>query len=183
MKLKPFDESETHREIRPYDGVYPEVFRILREYIEQRVDTVELFHIGSTAIPDLRGKPMVDIAAVSRHADLRREQARLEQLGFHRRAVWVDRDDKPYVCASIEVAGATYNININICRKNDLVHRDSLEFAEILNDRPDLRRKYEAAKDRAHSVAPTDAETYNREKASVIEEIHRAHASRIGKNG
>ena len=177
MKLYPFDEGETHREIRPYDNVYREVFLKVRDYVESQIDSVELFHIGSTAIPDLRGKPMVDIAAVSTHENLRAEQGRFEQLGFHRRAVWVDRDDKPYVCGSTKAAGSRYNINIHICRRNDPVHRDSLEFIEILNSRPDLRRKYEYAKDRAHSVAPTDPEAYNREKASIIQEIHQANAS------
>lgn len=177
MKLGPFDESESHREVRPYDTIYRDIFLKVSNYVESRLGTVELFHIGSTAIADLRGKPMVDIAAVSTHENLRVEQVRFEELGFHRRAVWVDRDDKPYVCGSIREAGVRYNINIHICRRNDPVHRDSLDFIEILTHRPDLRRKYEDAKDRAHSVAPTDPEAYNREKASIIQEIREVYAS------
>lgn len=172
MKIDRFDESSVHREIRPYDAVYRTVFVRVQEHVLSRVETVELIHIGSTAIPDLRGKPMVDIVAITTQEDLRAAQKEFEKLGFHRRDVWVDRDDKPYVCGSVKVEAKTYNVNIHICHRNDPVHRDSLAFMEILNRRPDLRRKYEDAKDRAHSKDPANAEVYNREKESVIREIH-----------
>jgi len=126
----------------------------------------------AVAIPELRGKPMLDIAAVTTHPDLRAAQREFEALGFHRRDVWVDRDDKPYVCGSVEVGEKVYNINLHICHRNDSVHKDSLAFMEILNRRPDLRRKYEETKDRAHSIDPANPEIYNREKEAVIREIH-----------
>ena len=37
---------------------------------------------------------------------------------------------------------------------------------------PDLRRRYEAAKDRAHAIDPVNADIYNREKEAVIRLIH-----------
>jgi hypothetical protein len=51
--------------------------------------------VESTAVPDLRGKPMLDIATVTNRKNLRAEQEEFERLGFQRRDVWVDRDDKP----------------------------------------------------------------------------------------
>jgi GrpB-like predicted nucleotidyltransferase (UPF0157 family) len=173
MKIGPFDESLAHREIVPYEPVYRDIFRDLRQYIETRLGTVELCHIGSTAIPDLRGKPMLDIAALTTREDLRAVQKEIERLGFHRRDVWVDRDDKPYVCGSVDVNGKTYNINVHICRPNDPVHKDSLRFIAILNKDPSLRRRYEAVKDRAHSIDPVNPDVYNREKEAVIKEIHK----------
>ena len=65
-----------------------------------------------------------------------------------------------------------FNINVHICHRSDPVHKDSLAFIGILNQRPDLRRRYEQAKDRAHSIDPTNPEVYNRAKETVIKEIH-----------
>ena len=174
MKIGPFDESLSQREIVPYRTVYRELFRAVRELILATNPTIELVHIGSTAIPDLRGKPMLDIVAITGETDLRAVQQQFVRLGFHRRDVWVDRDDKPYVCGSVSHAGTTLNVNVHICRRNDPVHVDSVAFIEILNRRPDLRRQYEEAKDRAHAIDPADPEIYNREKEAVIMEIHRA---------
>ncbi|QNK66638.1 GrpB family protein [Variovorax sp. PAMC26660] len=172
MKIDTFDESLAHRNILPYDPVYTDVFAQVRQYVQEHLAGVELVHIGSTAIRGLRGKPMVDIAAITGRQDLRAEQAEFERLGFHRRAVWVDKDEKPYVCACVQHNGRGFNINIHICHRGDPVHKDSLAFMEILGRRPDLRRKYEEAKDRAHTIDPVNPEVYNREKDAVIKEIH-----------
>ena len=172
MKIESFDHDLSHREILPYDEVYRELFRALRDHVEPQIPTVELIHIGSTAIADLRGKPMLDVVAISLLPNLRDEQAAFLRLGFHRRDVWVDRDDKPYVCGSTRYRGKIYNLNVHICHRGDPVHALSLEFIEVLNRRPDLRRKYEQAKDRAHAIDPADPEVYNREKEAVILEIH-----------
>jgi GrpB-like predicted nucleotidyltransferase (UPF0157 family) len=171
MKIDPFDEALDQRRILPYDPAYREIFSMLRAYVEDRLEGVELVHIGSTAVADLRGKPMLDAVAITSREDLRAAQAELERLGFHRRAVWVDRDDKPYVCGSVRHAGRRFNVNVHVCRRNDPVHRDSIAFIEVLERRPDLRRRYEQAKDRAHSIDPANPEIYNREKEALIREI------------
>uniref|UniRef100_UPI000D3C50F9 GrpB family protein n=1 Tax=unclassified Variovorax TaxID=663243 RepID=UPI000D3C50F9 len=172
MIPSPFDESPEQRHILPYDPVYAEVFAQLRQYVEPRLHGVTLVHIGSTAVVGLRGKPMVDVAAVTREPDLRAAQARFEALGFHRRAVWTDKDEKPYVCGSVAHAGRRFNVNLHICHHGDPVHKDSLAFIDILARRPDLRSRYEQAKDRAHAIDPVNPEVYNREKEAVIREIH-----------
>src|SRR5262245_46584611 len=112
MQIEAFDEDLRHREIVPYSPVYAELFASLRQYAQSQLEAVELIHIGSTAITDLRGKPMLDIVAVTKRKDLRAEQQAFIALGFHRRTVWIDRDDKPYVCGSVN-HGRRFNINIH----------------------------------------------------------------------
>jgi GrpB-like predicted nucleotidyltransferase (UPF0157 family) len=182
MKINPFDESPDHRNILPYDPAYAEVFAQVQRYVQERLEGVALVHIGSTAIRGLRGKPMVDIAAITQAENLRAAQQAFEALGFHRRAVWVDKDEKPYVCGRIAHDARTFNINIHICHHGDPVHADSLAFIDILERRPDLRTRYEEAKDRAHAIDPVNPEIYNREKAAVIQEIHAQieHAEKQG---
>ncbi|SCX52664.1 GrpB family protein [Variovorax sp. EL159] len=172
MKVNAFDEGLEHRHILPYDPAYASVFAQVQRYVHENLESVALIHIGSTAIHGLRGKPMVDIAAITREQNLRATQTEFERLGFHRRAVWVDRDEKPYVCGCVQHNGRNYNINIHICHHGDPVHKDSLAFMDILQRRPDLRRRYEEAKDRAHMIDPVNPEVYNLEKEAVIKEIH-----------
>ena len=171
MQIEAFDEGLDHRNILAYDPAYAEVFAKVREHVQARLPGVELVHIGSTAIVGLRGKPMIDMAAITARENLREEQALFERIGFHRRPVWVDRDEKPYVCACVLHGGRRFNLNIHICHRGDPVHKDSLAFMDILGRRPDLRRKYEEAKDRAHAVDPANPQIYNREKEAVIREI------------
>ncbi|MDM0006664.1 GrpB family protein [Variovorax sp. J22G73] len=171
MKIDAFDESLQQRNIVPYSPAYAEVFARVQRHVENRLERIELVHIGSTAIAGLRGKPMVDAAAIAGAQDLRAVQREFERLGFHRRPVWVDTDEKPYVCASVVHEGRRFNINIHVCHRGDPVHVDSLAFMKILNERADLRAKYEAAKDHAHEIDPVNPEVYNRAKEGVIKEI------------
>ncbi len=171
MKLLAFDEGLDQRHILPYDAAYAEVFAQVQRYVQAHLEGVELMHIGSTAIVGLRGKPMVDIAAITQRENLRVAQAEFKALGFHRRPVWVDTDEKPYVCASVLHDGRRFNVNLHICHRGDPVHVDSLAFMDVLERRPDLRKKYEEAKDRAHGIDPGDPQIYNREKEAVIREI------------
>lgn len=96
MVVDTFDEGLEHRNILPCDPTYSDVFARVQRYVHENLESVELVHIGSTAIRDLRGKPMVDIAAITSRENLRTAQEEFERLGFHRRAVWVDKDEKPY---------------------------------------------------------------------------------------
>lgn len=171
MKLERFDEGLHHRHIVAYDPVYKEVFVEVRDLVHGLLEGVELVHIGSTAIDGLRGKPMIDVVGITERQDLREEQSAFERLGFHRRPVWVDKDEKPYVCACVVHAGRRFNVNVHICHRGDPVHKGSLDFMEILSRRADLRQKYEEAKDRAHAIDPGDPQVYNKEKEAVIREI------------
>jgi len=78
MKIEPFDEGLDQRNIVAYDPAYAEVFAAAREYVQARLPAVELVHIGSTAIVGLRGKPMIDTAAITTRENLREEQAQFE---------------------------------------------------------------------------------------------------------
>ena len=139
--------------------------------MRSRLTGVELIHIGSSAIPGLLGKPVVDAAAITARSDLREEQRSFECRGFQHRAVWVDNDDKPYVCGSVRHDGRFFNVNVHICHRGDPLHTDSIAFVEILTQRADRRRRYESAKDRAHAIAPLNPEIYDRAKEGVIRAI------------
>ena len=168
--IHPFDESLEHRRVLPYNPKYTEIYQAVKILVETRCDGVEVVHIGSTAVDDLRGKPMVDLLAVTGDPELRRVQAALEMVGFHRRAVWTDTDDKPYVCGSVR-RGGVFNVNIHVCNENSPRHHGLVQFRDILRNHEQARRRYEKAKDDAHSVSPGDAEAYNEAKAPVIRAI------------
>jgi GrpB-like predicted nucleotidyltransferase (UPF0157 family) len=92
MQIDPFDESLIHRKILSHDPAYRDMFRRVQEHVQRNLKTVELIRIGSPAIPDLRGKPMVDITAVTNRADLRRTAGVSESAST---AGMYGVDDKP----------------------------------------------------------------------------------------
>ena len=167
--IHPFDESLEHRRVLPYNPKYTEIYQAVKILVETRCDGVEFVHIGSTAVDDLRGKPMVDLLAVTGDPELRRVQAALEMVGFHRRAVWTDTDDKPYVCGSVRRSGGVFNVNIHVCNENSPRHHGLVKFRDILRNHEQARRRYEKAKDDAHSVSPGDARRITKQRRRSFE--------------
>lgn len=168
MNVLPFDEDQRHRALVPYDPVYGEVYRLVAGYILESLPQVEVVHVGSTAIPGIRGKPMIDMLVVTEESDLRQVQSSLLDIGFHRRSVWTDMDEKPYVCGSVAMPTGRYNVNLHICRRDDENHNGLVEFRDYLNNNELSRNEYDAAKLAAHTASPRDAKGYNEAKEPVI---------------
>jgi GrpB-like predicted nucleotidyltransferase (UPF0157 family) len=71
----------------PYDPEWPAAFALLRDRIAPVLGElgVGIEHVGSTAVPGLDAKPIIDIDVVIRHADdLPEVAARLATLGYTR---------------------------------------------------------------------------------------------------
>ena len=69
----------------PYDPTWPATFALLRDRVAPVLGelAVGIEHVGSTAVPGLDAKPIIDIDVVIRHADdLPEVAARLATLGY-----------------------------------------------------------------------------------------------------
>ncbi len=72
-------------EVVPYDPAWPATFEALRDRLAPalRELAVGIEHVGSTAVPGLDAKPIVDIDVVIRHAgDFEATAQRLASLGY-----------------------------------------------------------------------------------------------------
>jgi GrpB-like predicted nucleotidyltransferase (UPF0157 family) len=159
------------RELHPYDHNWPVVYQVLRRHIDQNMRDVSIEHIGSTAVPGLKSKSMIDLLVVTRRQDLQEVKRALLTLGFHEREVWVDTPDKPYVCGSIDYEGKTHDINVHICPLNSATHVNALRFRDALRRDADLRQEYESIKTRAVQEVGTQPEAYNEFKARFIQRV------------
>ena len=78
-------EAEAARTIAKLKGILGDV-------------AVDIQHVGSTAIPAIHAKPIVDIAvAVRSFAEINAKQAELEARGFYRRS-WNDEGQELFAC-------------------------------------------------------------------------------------
>src|ERR1700680_2575722 len=69
----------------PYDPAWPAAFELLRDRMAPVLGelAVGIEHVGSTAVPGLDAKPILDIDVVIRHADdFAAAAARLATLGY-----------------------------------------------------------------------------------------------------
>ncbi len=147
---------------------------------------VDIQHVGSTAIPAICAKPIVDIAvAVRCFDDINAMQAELEARGFYRRS-WNDEDQELFACGSYyNGTGDKQTHFIHVVLADGAEWRNYLNFRDYLNAFPAEAKAYEALKLSLAAVNPEDAgrEKYTSGKHDFVREmLRKAEAWRQTKN-
>jgi len=171
------------RQIVPYDPNWPNIYKKVKEYITNSLPDVSIEHIGSTAVPGLNSKHMVDLLVIASNQDLQILKKSLTRLGFHERDIWVDTDEKPYVGGSLTYDGRDYDINLHICRIGSQTHVQTLWFRDALLRDAKLCRKYEQLKHKAIENAGTDPKSYNDFKSGFILEVIESQNKALNSDG
>jgi GrpB-like predicted nucleotidyltransferase (UPF0157 family) len=157
-----------HVVIAPYDPTWParanEESARLIEALGANVRRVE--HIGSTSVPGLAAKPVIDLMPlVTSIEDLERDRTRIESLGY----AWHGEfgiEGRRY-CTVTNSAGVRL-INLHAFQEDSPHVLRHLAFRNYLRAHPDVAREYENEKRRAASLHPNDSRAYNDEKFSWV---------------
>jgi GrpB-like predicted nucleotidyltransferase (UPF0157 family) len=157
--------------IQDYDPLWPQRF----ETLQSRIDAVlagsitAIEHVGSTAVPGLAAKPIIDIdVLLTSAADLPLVISKLASLGYQHRgdlgipsreAFRAPPDDFPH--------------HLYVCSPGSLEYRRHVAFRDYLRTHPrdasayaDLKRKL------ANQFAP-DREAYTQAKSEFVAEVLR----------
>jgi GrpB-like predicted nucleotidyltransferase (UPF0157 family) len=161
-------------EIVPYDPAWPEAFR--RETAHLRACLpVELIgrieHFGSTAVPGLAAKPIVDmlIETPSLAAVQERVVPILEPQGYDYfwRPTWGD-DVPPFYAWFIRRDSAGRRTHHLHFVEPEFPHWERLVFRDYLIAHPEAARQYEALKRRLAAANAADRVAYTEAKTAFI---------------
>ena len=163
-----------------YDPAWPLRFERLRqEYARAMaaaaVPVVAIEHVGSTAVPGLAAKPVIDCDIVVARQDVTAGSQVLAGLGFAPLGElgiplrWAFREP--------ERLAAT---NTYVVVQGSLSLRNHLAMRDILRADPGLREQYAAVKRRAGAMAANIDEYGRGEERDGAEDSHRRRADRRG---
>ena len=167
-------------EIADYDPAWPEVYAALRARLAQALGetAVRIEHVGSTAVPGLAAKPVVDVqVSVPDLADEAAYRPHIESLGFglrYRTDEWRYFRPPP---------GLPRLWQVHVCQSGSTRERGHLLFRDHLRAHPERAAAYGELK---RDLAPRyglDRVGYSDAKAPFIEETLRlaeAWAARTG---
>ncbi|MEJ5946925.1 GrpB family protein [Pseudokineococcus basanitobsidens] len=123
-------------------------------------------HVGSTAVPGLVAKPVVDLqVSVPAVADEGRYRPGLESLGLVLRARGQDH------LFFRPPAGQPRVIHVHVCEAGSSWERQHLYFRDQLRSRPDLAMDYARLKRDLALLVGDDRGAYNRGKAGFIRKV------------
>jgi GrpB-like predicted nucleotidyltransferase (UPF0157 family) len=155
-------------EIVPYDPAWPSLFKAWRESLVSVLGDlpIRIEHVGSTAVPNLPAKPVIDIQVSV--ADFREESryvGAIESLGLQLRS----RDNEHNYFRPF--AGGPRAAHIHVCTHGSEWERRHLLFRDYLRSSERAREAYLASKKRAASRWPDDRLAYTEEKSAIISKL------------
>ena len=153
-----------------YDPTWPQRFEQLREeYADAMaaagVPVVAIEHIGSTSVPGLAGKPVIDCDIVVADQDVSRASETLVDLGFKPLGElgiplrWAFKEPR-------RLTGTNTYVVVDGC----LSLRNHLAVRDILRSDRILREEYATVKRRVGAAA-ADIDEYGRGKNAIVQQI------------
>ena len=128
------------------------------------VDGVE--HVGSTAVPGLAAKPIVDLMASV--TDLDTAMGPLTADGWHHVPPELDRRPWRRFHVKPDAAGLRREAHLHLLPAGHPRWHDQLAFRDALRDDAALARRYEALKRRLSDRHGDDREAYTEAKAEFV---------------
>ncbi len=157
--------------LAPYDAGWParfaeEAARVGAALASGGLGPFALEHVGSTAIPGLAAKPILDILVL---ADDRTRWpnavASLEGLGY---VYWAEnpRRDRMFFVKGMPPFGTGRTHHVHVRMREDA--REVLAFRDYLRGHPEVAREYERLKRELEAAHPTDRDAYTAGKSRFV---------------
>jgi GrpB-like predicted nucleotidyltransferase (UPF0157 family) len=154
----------------PYDSTWPLEFAAEAERIERACAglPLELEHIGSTAVPGLAAKPVIDILA-GRPGNVSGERfvAAFRQLGYEHKGAY-GIPGRNYFRR-----GSPRTHHVHLVSRSSEFWRDHLLFRDYLRRHVEIAREYETIKRELAALYLQDKERYTDEKGPFVRSIVR----------
>ena len=159
-----------------YDPDWPREFERLRARVARVLGDVAvgIEHVGSTAVPGLAAKPVIDLDVIVRSPpDVQTAIQRLASLGYEHEGDLGVPGREAFRWPAGEPRHHLY-----VCVDGSEPLREHLLFRDYLRSSPEAARLYGVTKKQAAMEFPNDRDAYSRAKGTLIEGICAAQRAR-----
>jgi GrpB-like predicted nucleotidyltransferase (UPF0157 family) len=153
----------------PYSDAWPTLFEVVAAGLRAALATVPVIaieHVGSTAVPGLAAKPILDIDVIVERAHLAAAMEKLRTVGY------VHSGDLGLTDREAFVAPATGpKRHVYVCVVGTLHVRNHLAVRDALREHPELRDRYAATKLALAEDPTMDISGYLAGKSAILLDV------------
>ena len=170
--------STSHPPIGPYHRVpvevhqadphAPQVARRLVALIATCWPATPAEHVGSSAVPGLAGKNIIDLLMAATPADIPAIAAALGELGFQRQSPTAFPASRPMLWGTFRHGSADYRVHVHVVPASSPEVAAMRGFRDALRADPLLRRQYAALKGAILQQGPVDPVAFSNAKHDWI---------------
>jgi len=167
-------------EIAPYNPLWPKEFDRVRGELLAALPPwiLSVEHVGSTSVPGLDAKPIIDILVVVPHLEQSLTlRPTLERIGFQYRPD--ELPDRHYFPRTVD---GLRRHHVSLAEAGSWHQRNSMTFRDALRRDPILTARYGALKRRLASEVGTQRLDYLNGKTDFILEVLRAQGCEASPN-
>lgn len=158
---------------KPYSKSFPELFDKEKARIKPHLKkALAIEHIGSTAIPGLGGKGIIDIVIAADREDLDFLSQQIQNLGYEFQPIYSTPDRFFFVIYLPDPDEDTRAYHIHLTHREGDDWKQLIGFRDYLIANPEEACEYEALKKQAVLQANDVGEVYRRLKDPMFKKIN-----------
>jgi GrpB-like predicted nucleotidyltransferase (UPF0157 family) len=160
-----------------YDPSWPEVFEKLRERIAAALGPLVLAieHVGSTSVPNMCAKPIIDLDVIVRREDVAAAIAAVEALGYrHEGDLGVEGREAFRWTAEFP------EHHLYMCPEGSPAFERHVLFRDYLRTHPEKAREYAELKKRLAQQFHDDRSRYQAAKADFVDSLIEESLKELG---
>ena len=139
---------------------------------------ITIEHVGSTSIPNLGGKGIIDIAIAVEQKNMEKTSEKLQDLGYEFRPDFSTSKRFYFVAYLPDPKNGKRRYHIHLTYPESNEWKELIGFRNYLRNHPKDLLEYEEIKKQAASSANQDGEVYRKMKEPIFKKIN----SKIYKN-
>ena len=177
LPILPYERRAAH--VREWDPRTAEVAATIAAMVRRRRPDLVVEHIGSTAVPGLPGKGIVDLSVEVEPGQIPGVVEALYALGFGPQPgpdPWPPT--RPMVVGAVELGGDEFRIHLHVQPRGGDMPRD-LAFRDALRNDPELMRQYTELKTEITGGHGVDSFRYTHSKTTWILGVYKALGFRV----
>ena len=158
--------------VLPYDEKWQQDFLDIKSELAAALGTLALSieHVGSTSVPGLAAKPIIDIDVVVRKADLESAIKALATIGYEHEGNGGIEGREMFKYTGKE---HLMDHHLYVCPEDSRELKRHVLFRDYLLSHPDAVQAYSQIKKEAAELYPHDIDSYINHKGTVIEKIYK----------
>jgi GrpB-like predicted nucleotidyltransferase (UPF0157 family) len=152
---------------RKYETSYPKLYLIEKRKIARKLKLkYQIAHIGSTSVPKLSGKGIIDIIIAVSKKDFTKAKKKILTLGYEQR----NSNDKSrlFFRRETKIRGKERRYHLHLTYLNHTNWKEAHAFRQYLVDNPKIAKKYEEIKKKAIILCKGDGQKYRELKNGFI---------------
>lgn len=151
-----------------YDTDYPHVFAEIAKTIQAALPSVQVEHVGSTSVPGLGGRRVLDIVIPAEQVSHDEIVSRLLGIGFIKSPL---THIQPMLTGLVQYNGKDYPILLYVLPEDSDMYRGWITFRIYMKQHPEEVQHYADVKKRAIAEGKTHGWAYQQAKTPYLESL------------